>query len=768
MTTETLRLVRFRPRSDAACISQGRTILVAGRDGFLTGDNGQGLFVHQTRLLSRYRCLVDGTPPDPVALANVAQHSWLGYYVVPVSAGRSRGETATPSSEHVVEVRLSRFVGEGLHEDVDLTNFTQQPVRLELVLEVEADFADQKEVKEKRRQRGTLEQAWRQAGSAAWELAVDYRASHRYDHQGNRGTARIHRGFTFRVERASSPPSYHDGRLSFSVRLAPRESWHACLSLVPFIDGRPLPLLYSCCSFGGESSEYDRKRGAFLAEATRFAGPQDGTLTPVVLAALEQARHDLAALRLYDLDGDDGGWAPAAGLPTYVALFGRDVLMTGWLAGLLGPELLRGALGVLPPTQGTEINDWRDEQPGRMIHQVQDSPLSALNFNPLGRYYGTMSSPVFYCEALYGLWLWTGSEEQVRPFLEPALRALRWLDEYGDLDGDGFYEYQTRSEQGLKNQCWKDSGEAIVYEDGSQVPAPIATMEMQALAYVAKMHLAQVLYDLDRHDEARALVRAARELKKRFNDTFWMDDEDSFAMGLDPDKRLIRSVCSDPGACLAAAIADDSLVRRTADRLLADDLFSGWGVRTLSARHPAYNPFSYQRGAVWPVENAVVALGFQRYGLHEHVERLCRAQFEAASLFEYYRLPEVFAGHPRDGDHPFPGLYPQANWPQAWSSAALVSLVQALLGIFPFAPLHVLVVDPRLPAWLPEITLENLRLGDGAVSLRFWRGKDGTSSYRVLQKRGRLHIVRQPSPWSLTASAGERLKDALLSLLPGK
>ena len=196
-------------------------------------------------------------------------------------------------------------------------------------------------------------------------------------------------------------------------------------------------------------------------------------------------------------------------------------------------------------------------------------------------------------------------------------------------------------------------------------------------------------------------------------------------------------------------------------------MFSGWGVRTLSSRHPAYNPLSYQRGAIWPAENAFLALAFLRYGLHAHVERLCRAQFEAAALFEYYRLPEVFSGHPRGSAHPFPALYPEANWPQAWSSSAVFSLVQALLGLFPFAPLHALIVDPHLPEWLPEITLSDLRLGEGMVSLRFYRKEDGTSDYKVLDKRGRLHVVRQPSPWSLTAGFGERLRDALLSLMPG-
>lgn len=247
-----------------------------------------------------------------------------------------------------------------------------------------------------------------------------------------------------------------------------------------------------------------------------------------------------------------------------------------------------------------------------------------------------------------------------------------------------------------------------------------------------------------------------------------MEDEGFFAMGLDSQKRSIRSIGSNPGHCLAAGIVDKSLVLRTAGRFVADDLYTGWGIRTLSSKHPAYNPYSYHRGSVWPVEHGTFALGFVRYGLHQHAELICRAQFEAAALFDFYRLPEVFSGHPRDADHPFPALYPQANSPQAWSASAVFCFLQALLGLYPYAPLNLLLLDPHLPDWLPEITLSNLRIGHAVATIRFYHTKSGQSDYEVLDVRGPLHVVKQPSPWSLTAGFGERLKDALTSLLPGK
>jgi len=767
------QLIRLHPRNDTRYLSQGRTVLATEPDGFITDGAERGLFVYQTRLLSRYRYLIDGQPPQPNACSNVEQHSWLGYSIM-LPPGINTGQKdqgsgqVPPASEHTLELRLSRYIGGGVHEDVDLTNFTQQPTAFRLELEVAADFADQSETRGERQQHGELTSSWHQAGTGAWELTFDYRAEHSYDQQGNQGTASIHRAVTLRIEHASSAPSYHDGRIAFQVALDPAGSWHACINIIPYIDGVVMQPSYSCRSFTGTHNQRDRRRAIFLREATSFTTPGSETLAPVVAGALEQAKQDLAVLRLDDLDQGERAWTMAAGLPIYTALFGRDTLTAAWQAALASPDMMRGTLPELARWQGTTINDWRDEQPGRMLHEAHTGPLELLNFNPRSRYYGSITTSAFYSVVVSELWHWTGDKELVGEVLGPALRALQWLDSYGDRDGDGFYEYQTRSEQGVKNQAWKDSGDAIVYEDGSQVEAPIATCEEQGFVYAAKLQLAEVLWWFGDHDRARHLYREARELKQRFNDAFWMDDPGFFALGLDAQKRPIRSITSNPGHCIATAIVDDAVAQRTADRLFATDLFSGWGVRTLSANHPAYNPYSYHRGSVWPVEQGTFALGFMRYGLHHYAERICRAQFEAAALFPYCRLPELFSGHPRDADHPFPALYPQANWPQAWSSSAVFSLVQALLGLYPYAPLKLLLLDPHLPPWLPELTLHNLRVGTATTSIRFYRTDNGASDYQILDTQGTLYVVRQPSPWSLTASFGERLKDVLTSLLPGR
>jgi glycogen debranching enzyme len=748
-------LIRLRPWNDVLYVSQGRTVLATDRDGFFDDGPQRGLFVHETRLVSRWRWLVDGRPWTPVALSNVDQGSWMGYYVV-LPPGADPGERDHGSghmkaeSEQTLELRLSRSVDQGMREDAGLTNFSRQTTRFTLEVEVESDFADLAETfaGEDRQQQGELRRSWRDLGDA-WELAFDYRAEH--------GEARIDRGLVLRLERAGSPPRWEDGRISFQVELAPGAAWHCSLAFLPRIS-----------DIQGETPPSRGRIDLFLEEAASFSTAESETLAPVVAGALKQARRDLAALRLPDLDEGERSWTMAAGLPLYIALYGRDVLTASWQAAALGPEMMDGTLRNLARLQGREEDDWRDEQPGRMLHEAHTGPLAALGYHPRKRYYGSVTTSGFYPVVVSELWHWTGDRERVRPLLRPAVEALRWLERSSDANGDGFFDYRTRSSQGVVHQAWKDSPGAVVDEEGRSVEPPIATCEEQAFVYVARLHLSELLWWMDEKDEAKRLFHQAGELKKRFNEAFWMEDEGFFALGLDAERRPIRAVTSNPGHCLAAGIVDSDLVERAAARLFQDDLWSGWGVRTLSSRNPAFNPYSYHRGSVWPVEHGSFALGFLRYGLHDRLEAVSRAMFEAAALFEHFRLPEVFSGHPRDASHPFPAIYPQANSPQAWSASAVVSLVQALLGLYPYAPLKMLLVDPYLPEWLPELTVRGLRVGEASVDLRFYRKDGGRSDWELLDQRGTLHILRQPSPWSLTATFAERLRDALASLLPGK
>jgi glycogen debranching enzyme len=321
------------------------------------------------------------------------------------------------------------------------------------------------------------------------------------------------------------------------------------------------------------------------------------------------------------------------------------------------------------------------------------------------------------------------------------------MDARGDLDGDGLYECWRRSPQG-----WRDSDDAIVHADGAEVEPPVATCEAQAYTFLAKVRLSQILAHLGRAGEARRLAREASDLQKRFLDRFWLEDQRFLAMALDRDKRPVASIASEPGHCLAGGILPRPLARRVAERLMLPDMFSGWGVRTLSSAHPAYNPFSYHRGSVWPVEQGTIALGMSLVGLGHHAAQIARGTFEAASIFAHNRLPEVMSGHPRDGAHPFPAVYPRTCWPQAWSASAVVALVRALLGIVPSAVTRRLFVDPHLPAWLPEITLRGLRVGAARADLRFARAAGGAVEVNVLDVRGELDVVRRRAAEPVEAS----------------
>lgn len=761
-------LMRLHPREGSDEISQGRSVLVTDRHGFIQPDTSHGLFVHQTRMLSRYHWLLDGDEPLAVALSNVEQHSWLGYYIQAPknldAKNRDRDSQAmAAAAEHSIELRLSRSVTYGLHEDVDLTNFTMKPVEIKLQLEIDADFADQQETVDERKQFGELAKSWRKNSTGNWELGFEYISHHHYKHQADEGDACIRRSLVVEFANCSSEPQYTDGCLSFAVALQPMQSWHACIRMRPRVENEPEFPLASCYNLEAAGDPFDETRSLFLRESTSFTSPESGTLSAFVIEALEQAKRDLASLRLHDLDRGARAWVPAAGIPIFIALFGRDTLITSWEAGMLSTQMMQGTLPTIANRQGKVVDDWRDEQPGRMLHEAHTGPLAQLGFNPRARYYGSATTSGFFPVALAQLWHWTGDKQLVQPLIEAALEALRWKDNWADANGDGFYEYQTHSSQGIKNQGWKDSGDGIVYADGRQVDTPISTCEEQAIVYAAKLEMAEMLWWFGRKDEAQQLQRQAAELKKRFNNVFWMENEGYIALGLDPKRQQITAIASNAGHCLTSGIIDDALVARVAERMFRDDMFSGWGVRTLSTKNPAFNPFSYQRGAVWPVEHGSFSLAFMRYGMWGRLEQIARGMFEAASLFDFRRLPEVFSGHHRDERHPFPALYPRTNWPQAWSAGAVFMIVQSLLGLYPYAPLDALFVDPHLPEWLPELTLSNLHVGKSVIDIRFRREADGSSSYEVLDRRGPLHIARQPRFSTQNIGSIEQTIDALVS-----
>ena len=497
--------------------------------------------------------------------------------------------------------------------------------------------------------------------------------------------------------------------------------------------------------------EREHHLSAWREAFTRIEAPGNRLFERVLDANIR----DFASFPL--LEGQRDEWLTLqAGVPLYPALFGRDAITAGWQAAVVDRGVsLDAALTCLGRLQTSRDSDWRDEEPGRIPYQVRRGPLAVLDVNPYAAYYADYASPLMYVIALANLYAWTGDVERVERHRDTARRILDWARSRGDIDGDGYLEYRTRSPKGTKNQGWKDSGDAIVYADGSPVPAPIATCELQGYWYAAQMLFGGLCWVRGDKEDAKAWLASAADLKQRFNRDWWVERESCIALAMDPEKRLIEAPTSNVGHCLASGIIDADHLPRVVGRLFAPDMFSGWGIRTLSSEHAFYNPVSYHRGTVWAVEQATTLFGLRRFGFDARAQDLAGALFDLSLLYPDYRIPECVGGYAR-GEFATPGAYPQANAPQLWNATAFPLMVQSLLGLLPVAPYELLMLDPALPAWLPEIVVHDLKVGAAQVSLRFWRDEPGKSHYEVLRKRGTLRVVRQPPPESLFAGAGDR------------
>jgi glycogen debranching enzyme len=730
------------------------SLLITDRSGAIS-QGLEGLYEHDTRILSRYRFLVHGRTPRLDALSAVDSYSTLGYYVSSPTADDNADTDALGLAEQEedrqIAIRVARFVGRGLHEDVEVTNYGQTAARLELAWEVSADFADLIEVRGNRRQQEA-------PIATRWQIGAGWEGELQFDYQH----PQLQRGVVLRFHVPGYMPHWDEQSVCYSLQLRPRETYRCCVTVAPVLDGKILEPLHGCDAFGALATDADQVRNTWTQRATRLR-----TRNWKVQRAWDRAVADLGALALGDGATDAELTIPAAGLPLYGTLFGRDALTAAGQSLIASPVLAEGALRLLARYLGTKEDPFYDEQPGRVPQQVRDDPLALLGLTPWLHDYGDYAAPCAFLVLLGSHHLVVGDPEFTRELLEPARRVLDWLDQRADLDGDGFPEYKTRSPKGQRHQGWKDAGNAVVYQDGRQVEPPIASCEIQGYWYAAKLLMAEVFLALGEPSRAFELFRQAEDLKHRFNERFWMPDERFIAFALDAQKQQVKSIVSNAGHCLATGIADKQHAADVVRRLLAPDMFSGWGIRTLSADHPAYNPFSYHLGSVWPVENATTAFGMKRYGFTAGCNRVAQAMFDAAALFEHHRLPETFGGHPRDARHPHPGIYPDACAPQAWSASAVFWLVQAMVGLWTYAPLNVLIIEPELPEWLPTLTLRQLRIGSGRISIQFKRDASGRTDYRVLEREGRLHVLRQPPPGALHAGPVTRLRELIESLLPG-
>ena len=681
----------------AITINHNNRFVIAQPDASMAATDDVGFFANDTRFVSGYAIALNGRAPTLLNAARVEHFSVRHEFTtpeLPLGSG-ILGAAGRSLPARSIGLRLDRTIADGVHEDYDLVNYAADPARLILEVQIDSDFADIFDVRWKELvQRGELQTTWRRS---AGQLRTTYR----------NGT--FARGLIVQVANAASAPQFANGRLVFSLWLPAKGSWHTCLHWLPVIGRRRRARVLDCNALSANDANLDTKVLPPVGiEAAHSALP----------AIWRQAVEDMESLRMEQFAVGRSVFVPAAGIPWYMTLFGRDSLVVAMESISGFPEFAEGALDRLAAFQATDDDPEQDKEPGKVPHELRFGELAELGLLPFAPYYGTHDATSLFMVVLSYAYEWSANKRLLRRYRAAAEAALRWVLESGDRDGDGFQEYATRSSHGLFNQGWKDSAVAIQHHDGTIPELPIALCEFQGYAYDALLRMAAIRDVFDDGEGAEDLRARARRLYDRFNDAFWWETEGTYYLGLDGQKQPIRTVASNAGHCLASGIVPTERAGRVVDRLTAPDMWSGWGIRTLSAEHPGYNPYSYHLGSVWPHDNATIAGGFRRYGRHREAQMVAEGIFDAAERFEAGRLPELFAGLPR-GSGGFPVQYLGANVPQAWAAASVFRLVAILCGIHAAGSEGRIYVDPRLPDWLPALTMRNLRAGKGSADLRF-------------------------------------------------
>lgn len=694
-------------------INHGHTFLVSEFDGSITDKSDQGLYARDTRFLSRYQLFIEGEPWTLLNSGAVAYYASRTYLVNP-QVLTEEGTIAAGTLGLV----LGRTIGEALHEDIDIRNYSAKRARFNLALLIRNDFADIFEVRAKAlTRRGQIQTEWE--GDAQ-------RLISRYVHEDFR------RALVVSLEQCDSTALYGNGRINLSVDLEPGATWHLCCKYDLQEGDLPRRAPGECVQAHEDSS------AAHILTGWKQVTTQVTTSNEEFYRLYRQSVEDMAALRLPANEEHPDELLAAAGVPWFVSVFGRDSLIVSLQNMTVYPDFARGTLKRLAELQATELDADRDAEPGKIPHELRIGELAHFKRIPHTPYYGTADATILYIIAWHEAWKWLGDEALFARYEPVVKRCLRWIDQYGDRDGDGFQEYQTRSEKGYENMGWKDAGEAVVYPDGSLVKGPKALCELQGYVFDAKRRAAEVAEHFGDRAWAARLRQEAADLQQRFEERFWCEDLGYYAYALDGDKQPVKTIASNAGHLLWSRIISPDRAERVVRRLREPDMWSGWGIRTLSERNPAYNPFSYQNGSVWPHDNGIIAMGCKRYGFADVAALIARDISEAGRYFLFNRLPELYAGIER-GPGTFPVQYLGANVPQAWAAGSVFHFLRAILGLDAEAHKHTLYVDPLLPPWLPDLTVRQLRVGHATIDLRFWREETATR-YEVLALKGELQV----------------------------
>jgi glycogen debranching enzyme len=678
---------------DNLTLIDGKTFLATRTSGDIApaGAPDIGFFHDDTRFLSFMELRVGGV--RTVLLSSNTEKTFLSQIELTTSNIHLRESFDLP--ENTIHIRREQMLSSDvLFERLSFSNFNLHPVKFTVEMEYDADFVDVFQVRGMaRREHGQYFQPVVTGGSIGFYY---------------RGLDNVMRHTLLEFD---PPPTHIEGQVArWELDLPSLQQAELHVTISPAVQGAPTRPLR-----GDFNSHLHQRREAFAEwekRATHITSSND-----VFDSALRTATSDFHALQI----PEGKGHIIAAGIPWFATMFGRDSIIAAYQSLSLNPSLAVDTLRILARYQGQEYDDWKDEEPGKILHEYRQGEMTRSGEMPFGPYYGSIDATPLFLILLGETWNWTADEELVEELLPAAYKALDWIDKYGDLDGDGFVEYLRRSKRGLINQGWKDSWDANMHRDGTIATPPIALVEVQGYVYDAKYRMSSLLRQFGDTHRADKLKKEASDLAKRFEKTYWMPQRGFYAMALDSEKKPLEVISSNPGHLLFTRIIGRERARTVVNRLMRSDMFSGWGWRTMSSEEKTFNPLSYHRGSVWPHDNSLIAHGMALNDYREPVIRLFTTLFQAALTFRDYRLPELFCGVQRR-EHDVPVHYPVSCSPQAWASGAMFLILSSLLGVRPNAPKKELnIMNPQLPDWLDHLHLRNLRIGQSRVGLDFTR-----------------------------------------------
>lgn len=672
-------------------------------------DYGLGLYTKDTRFLSKFDIKINGQ--DPILLSSSADENYEAKILLTNPHMEKDGELILWRES--IEIERKRLIYDGvLYETLQLKSYYPKPVNFEISVHVDADFTDMFII------RGFQ---YGEIGKRSGEEVIENSLTYFY-----KGADDVERATKVQWDREAKSVN-KDGTIAFNFQLNHGEAERVTFSVTPEINGK-------------SGTVMDPEKALQLLKTSYTDWERDTTKVQTDYKPLQRlVDRGIMDLRVLLTDIGHGAF-PVAGLPWFGVPFGRDSLIAALQMLAFNPEIAKGTLLTMASQQGTKVDPWRDEQPGKIMHEIRYGELASTNQVPFTPYYGTIDATPLFLVLLSEYTKWTGDLSLAEQLQSNVDAALNWIDEYGDRDGDGFVEYHQESSKGIANQGWKDSGDSIVHRNGDYADTPIALSEVQGYVYQAKIGIAAIFDVLGRAEEATKLRLDAEKLKKQYDEKFWMEDQEFHAIALDKDKQQVGTLTTNPGHVLFSEMLDDHKASKVIEKLVSPQFFSGYGIRTMAEGEAGYNPMSYHDGSIWPHDNSMILLGMSKVEHQSDANTVISGLIAAASHFEYDRLPELFCGYGSKAGRAV--KYPVACSPQAWAAGTPLVFIQTILGLFPDSLNKVIYLSPELLNEMKELKVDRIKIGEGHLSVHVQRKeeettveiKENTTGYEVIQK----------------------------------